>query len=423
MKLFVYLPLALHWNIEDVLQISYGVGNTAEAVVSLDSMKRFDVVDISANILEMSEIIHSATGVYPLRDERTQAHVEDGRFYLQTTDRKYDLITGEPPPPKMAGISNLYTQEYFELLKSRLKPGGMTSYWLPVHNLYDADAKAIIKVFCLAFPDCSLWNGSGLDFIMLGSKDGIGKIFPSKLASLWQSPVAEHLKAIGMEKPEQLGSLFLADHQQLKAMTAQVAPVTDEYPQRISPDVGRLFEHSDFYEQLLNTARKKAAWQNSEYIREIFTPKTINNALWYFDNEGMITAYRMNTMGYLPEHSLDIESVNQQMKRSGLQTVPMLWLGLNPVKVDILSRHQQQDSDEYRRDQARLLFAQKQYAEAATAMAEYINNVDPAINVKADYEIMFLAQAMSEGGGNADMADAMEAANMSPHFIGWLKGS
>ena len=51
-------------------------------------------------------------------------HIEDGRYFLQTTDRQFDLITGEPPPPGIAGVENLYSREYFQLIHDRLADGG-----------------------------------------------------------------------------------------------------------------------------------------------------------------------------------------------------------------------------------------------------------------------------------------------------------
>ena len=45
--------------------------------------------------------------------------------FLQTTDRQFDLITGEPPPPGIAGVENLYSREYFQLLHDRLADGGI----------------------------------------------------------------------------------------------------------------------------------------------------------------------------------------------------------------------------------------------------------------------------------------------------------
>ena len=80
-----------------------------------------------------------------LRDPRVKIHVEDGRQFLQATDERFDLITSEPPPPRAAGVVNLYTKEYFQLIRSRLAPGGMAAYWLPMHAVSGPAARAIIQ--------------------------------------------------------------------------------------------------------------------------------------------------------------------------------------------------------------------------------------------------------------------------------------
>ena len=157
MKLYVYLPLAFKPDTQDALLISFGVASTAKALTDSPGLQNIDVVDISEDILEMSSIIYPS-GDNPLRDERVRVHVEDGRFFLNTTSKLYDLITSEPPPPKLAGVVNLYSQEYFKLIRKRLNPGGYASYWLPVQQLEPMDTLAIIKAFCNAFDDCSLWR-------------------------------------------------------------------------------------------------------------------------------------------------------------------------------------------------------------------------------------------------------------------------
>jgi spermidine synthase len=144
--------------------ISYGVGITARALLSEPELASLEVVDISRDILRMSPSIVNGGGG-PLADPRVRIHVEDGRYFLQITDRSYDVITGEPPPPAAAGVVNLYTQEYFSLLRSRLRPGGLVSYWLPVGQLAEREAKSIVAAFCAAFPDCSLWEGTPIDWI------------------------------------------------------------------------------------------------------------------------------------------------------------------------------------------------------------------------------------------------------------------
>jgi hypothetical protein len=140
MKLFAYLPAALHPRIERALLICFGVGMTASALTDLPDLRSLEVVDVSRDILDMSDVVHADRARHPLRDPRVRTHVEDGRFFLQTTTARNDLITGEPPPPKMAGVASLYTREYFELVKERLNPGGIATYWLPAYLLLEDEA-------------------------------------------------------------------------------------------------------------------------------------------------------------------------------------------------------------------------------------------------------------------------------------------
>jgi predicted membrane-bound spermidine synthase len=96
-KLYVYLPVALHPNPKNALVISFGLGSTAKALTDTASFEHIDVVDISKDILELSSIEYSDDD-NPLNDPRVEVHVEDGRYFLQATNRRFDLITGEPPP-------------------------------------------------------------------------------------------------------------------------------------------------------------------------------------------------------------------------------------------------------------------------------------------------------------------------------------
>ncbi len=104
------------------------------------------MVDISSDILDLSREIHPPHEKHLLDDPRVHVHIEDGRYFLRTTTRSFDLITGEPPPPKIARVVNLYTREYFQLVYDRLTEGGVNTYWLPVHNLTESDVKAVIRV-------------------------------------------------------------------------------------------------------------------------------------------------------------------------------------------------------------------------------------------------------------------------------------
>jgi spermidine synthase len=111
------------------------------------SLERIDVVDISRDVLDLSSIVYPDPAQDPLRDPRVRVIAEDGRFHLQTTDRRYDLITAEPPPPRVSGVQNLYSREFFDLARKRLRPGGFVTYWLPIHELLANEAKSVVRGF------------------------------------------------------------------------------------------------------------------------------------------------------------------------------------------------------------------------------------------------------------------------------------
>ena len=234
MKLYVYWPMALHPHLKRGLLIAYGVGNTAKAMTDSAAFSSIDVVDISKDVLTGSSVIYPKDADNPLRDPRVRMHVEDGRYFLQTTDQRFDLITSEPPPPRSAGVVNLYTREYFRLIHARLADGGMAAYWLPTHTISGDVTRSVIKAFCDAFEDCSLWHGIGSELMLAGTRGATGPVSAAHFAAQWQTlPVLRELRAVGLERPEQLGALFIGDAVFLRRLTANTPPLVDDRPKRI----------------------------------------------------------------------------------------------------------------------------------------------------------------------------------------------
>ena len=171
----------------------------------------------------------------PLRDPRVHAIVQDGRFFLQASARKYDIISGEPPPPKNAGAVNLYTQEFFSLMRSRLNEGGIATFWLPINQLKVDEAKAILRAFHNAFPNASVWGSADQDWIMMGINGPVRRASEDELRQFWNDPATgADLRRIGIEVPQQLGALFLMDGDEIDRITHNIAPLTDLYPKRLT---------------------------------------------------------------------------------------------------------------------------------------------------------------------------------------------
>ncbi|MDH3747340.1 MAG: spermidine synthase [Gammaproteobacteria bacterium] len=400
MKLYVYLPLAFKPDTRDALLISFGVGSTAKALTDSPGLQNIDVVDISEDILEMSTIIYPGDD-NPLRDERVRVHVEDGRFFLNTTTNRYDLITSEPPPPKIAGVVNLYSQEYFKLIHKRLNPGGYASYWLPVQQLEPTDTLAIVKAFCNAFDDCSLWSGAGLEWMLLGSKDANPQRDVTQLSAQWREPqVARELIALGLESPAQLGSLFMADADLLMELTADVAPVTDNYPSRISSRPVINPGYIELYDALMDEDVRLERFRSSELISQLLPAEFKKNSEPFFQYERLIKNHFTAGVYRHQNDPFVWEAIDDLLTNTSLTTLPLWLLGSDQDTQNIIASLLEQEGyrDDFALGLARKYASERDYESAL----RYVNNHITTANDVSEWASNFYLYLLAKNGMAAE---------------------
>jgi spermidine synthase len=323
MKLYVYWPMAVHPDLKRVLLIGFGVGNTAKVLTDSKGIERIEIAELSRDILEMSRVLYPDSATSPLHDPRVRVHVEDGRYFLQTTDQRFDLITGEPPPPGIAGVENLYSREYFRLIHDRLAEGGIVTYWLPLHSLADASSKAILRAFCDVFEDCSLWNGYGLDLMMVGTRNARGPVAESLFVRQWQDPrVAAELEDLGLEQPEQLGALFIGDAAFLGGILADAAPLVDDDPKRIEAPLQSREEAARLLRSFSDATAARDRFRQSPMIAGLWPERLRAGSLACFEVQHVINA---QYHGVLEPGPASMEVIHGLLTQSTLK-MPVVWL-------------------------------------------------------------------------------------------------
>jgi spermidine synthase len=290
----------------------------------------------------MSDVIYPP-GRHPLRDPRARVHVEDGRYFLETTTERYDLITGEPPPPRTPGASNIYTREYFRLIHERLNEGGVTTYWLPVGRPNPGtDVDTIVKAFCEVFEDCALWNATPFDFMLTGSRSGGGAITAGQLSAPWQNPaLLASLREIGFERPEQIGATFLGDAAYLRQLTASRPPLIDDFPQRLEPVPARPslsdpgYGTSEtvrrHYQDVLDPSRAASAFAASPFIRRLWPAPLIAATAPFFEIQRLTNDVLWDGSRPLAH----IDGLHRLLTTTTLRTLPLWYLGSDDVRQRI----------------------------------------------------------------------------------------
>jgi len=120
-------------------------------------------------------------------------------------------------------------------MNSRLKDGGIATFWLPISQLKVDEVKAILRAFHNAFRNSSVWASADEQWIMMGIKGQGRAIKEEEIGRLWSDSVTSaDLSLIGLEVPQQLGALFLMDRDEIDRLTHDIAPLTDIYPKRLT---------------------------------------------------------------------------------------------------------------------------------------------------------------------------------------------
>jgi spermidine synthase len=162
-----HLPMLLSRNPTDVLVVGMGSGMTAGATAVHPSVEQVTVVEIEEQVLGVARNFE-AYNHRVLDNPKVRIVVNDGRNFLMTTNKTFDVITADPIHPWFKGAGYLYASEYFELAATRLRPGGVIAQWLPIYELTPQDLASVVRTFQQHFPHTMLWL-THYDAVMVGS--------------------------------------------------------------------------------------------------------------------------------------------------------------------------------------------------------------------------------------------------------------
>ena len=217
-----HLGLVVHPDPKRVLVIGLGGGATAGAA-SVHEGVQVDVVELSRAVVRGAEFFTHINHNL-LKRPNVHVRVDDGRNYLMTTTQKYDVITADIIVPIFAGSTNLYSADYFALVRRALTPGGVFVQWV---SGTEAEYKTIARTFLSVFPEATVWDDGTK---LLGSNAPI-RLRPEDFERKRQIPGRQFaLDDAGIPSFESLAGLFRAGPADLRAFVGSGPILTDNWP-------------------------------------------------------------------------------------------------------------------------------------------------------------------------------------------------
>ena len=133
------VPAFLHPNPERIGIIGLGSAGTlygASGRASTTVLVCWEVIKSQPSVLfEYVKRTRDSSAYYILNDKRLDLKLEDGRKEIQSSGQLYDILEADALRPRSSYAGNLYSVEYFSLLKSKLKPKGYAVTWAPTDRI------------------------------------------------------------------------------------------------------------------------------------------------------------------------------------------------------------------------------------------------------------------------------------------------
>jgi spermidine synthase len=209
-------------NKQNVLVIGCGAGVTAGAVSISPALERETIAEIEPLVPKVVSTYFGEHNYNVVTNPKVHVEIDDARHFILTTDQKFDAITSDPLDPWVKGAATLYTKEFFEVAKSKLKPGGVMTLFVQLYESNTEAVKSEVATFMQAFPNGVVFantnNGAGYDLVLVGMQGDL-KIdvnsVETRLASPEYAQVAQSLREIGFNSATELFSTFSGNAQML----------------------------------------------------------------------------------------------------------------------------------------------------------------------------------------------------------------
>jgi len=224
------LPFAFRPESRDAVVIGLASGITAGTVTLDPRLEHIDIVELEPAILAASHLFDDYNH-HPLDDPRVHLYANDGRNHITLVPpASYDVVVSEPSNPWLSGVSNLFTREFFELGKTRLRPGGVWSQWVQMYGMDEDDLRTLVKTFAEVYPYVRLFSTiEDADLVLVGSEAPLSIQVPDLARLFTISPdVSRELAGIGITSSADLLTRYQLDRDGALAFAGDAPENTDD---------------------------------------------------------------------------------------------------------------------------------------------------------------------------------------------------
>ncbi|PRP95355.1 Spermidine synthase [Enhygromyxa salina] len=226
--LLAIIPLLANPDARLAATIGMGSGVSSHTLLASPKLERLDTVEIEPFMAEGAKLFHPVNR-RTFEDPRSHIIFDDAKAYFAAAEARYDLVVSEPSNPWVAGVSSLFTTEFYDEIKRYLADDGLLGQWIHGYELSDELLLSVLAAVDSSFEDYRIYRVGNRDWLILASQQqgGVGDL--SAEAFAWPELEAE-AGLLGIHGMSQIESLLVANDELLRPYLRTLQPNTDADP-------------------------------------------------------------------------------------------------------------------------------------------------------------------------------------------------
>ncbi|MEP6620844.1 MAG: fused MFS/spermidine synthase [bacterium] len=208
--------------------IGQGSGMSSHTLLGDPRLSKVVTIEIEPEMLRASRMFYPANRRVFDDSVRSVFAIDDARSYFASQGERYDLILSEPSTPWVAGVSGLFTSEFYAHSKRFLTPDGVFGQWLHLSEINDGLVLSVVRAVAENFPSYTIYAVGNRDILIVATNK------PALPAPDWSvfklPPIAEELRRVYPLTTPLLDALHMVDAATLSPLVAGGGGNSDFFP-------------------------------------------------------------------------------------------------------------------------------------------------------------------------------------------------
>ncbi|MEP6620802.1 MAG: fused MFS/spermidine synthase [bacterium] len=210
-----------------VAVIGQGTGMSSHTLLGDDRLSRLVTIEIEPEMLRASRQFYPANRRV-FDDPRATFALDDARSYFASQGEQYDLILSVPSNPWVAGVSGLFTTEFYTHVRRFMAPHGVFAQWIHLSETNDGLVLSVVRAIAENFPAYALYTVANKDILIVATSDAT---LPAPDWTVLQiPPIAADLRRVFPITPAMLDALHIVDGATLAPLARTSGANSDFYP-------------------------------------------------------------------------------------------------------------------------------------------------------------------------------------------------